>query len=929
MASPQYNELRDEIYVQIMKRMEKTKKTERMGRMERSHEEGSRFAPHGTAEKVLQPEVLRQFFRSLLLDDMPINADLDFDFNEENLIDNMRERKLHNFLAILIFTSCTIEAARTFTIKLLAQTGWSPNLCSLPAERESLTEIFGEQVTPDKFMAQQACFCPIVIRNKTEVRIQGLDRQCLPYLEQHYLGEGAQGTVYRVKIATRHFYDPDINGTNDQPKEMARKDYQSTKDMERDTLRQILACDRTCPNIVDIYGGLAIGTKYSIFMPLALCDLSAYMREQRPNKPNTTMEKTDIILSAWGLARGLEFLHNGMRTAEGDMMVCYHMDIKPSNILVFLDNVKGRQEAVWKISDFGMSRLKLRSHGREKEKDVGGWFVRSQRYRDASPSAASNRRGDGTYIGPESLSKHRAMREKSDIWSLGCILSVVFTYLEEGRTGVEEYESRRLEHRSADGYDRFFVTDPLFGRPKISPAVTLWHDKLIKNARLRSPKEGEAVKSMLDYLVHSVLQPETSKRCNASELEKKLIRTLQQYRDLGNEVTPRLPDEAPGLGRVLQRMYLDIFMRESQDPATDRPFKYWNLDASEPFKGCEISPDGTVIAFWTDIKISLYTSQSLQQKGDNGIRPAAEYPIPTVGFWKSISLTKRHLIASTSGSPVQCYIFKLPTGPYMDVNLRPSDRVSIPSLPEIKKLALAPGSQRVACIVSNNDENQNSGSLYFGDINSPYEWKLRYKLDWPAADIVQLSFSTDDDLYMVFRPQRSGPNHKHEIPVIHVSFRYNQITPLIIESLGLDTSSTVGLFTTFATSLQKPHVCVLVTREKQLHIQSLAQEDHTPAIKFDIKNYRVLKLMMDKNDDKILAVGRRAAHHTMLLLEIAMPPQATKISVTELAEIPGLTHSDEFTERVVHGEEESVVILAALMGANQCRIYKTIVPRSI
>lgn len=86
---------------------------------------------------------------------------------------------------------------------------------------------------------------------------------------------------------------------------------------------------------------------------------------------------------------------------------------------------------------------------------------------------------------------------------------------------------------------------------------------------------------------------------------------------------------------------------------------------------------------------------------------------------------------------------------------------------------------------------------------------------------------------------------------------------------------------------------------------------------------------MDKNDDKILAVGRRAAHHTMLLLEIAMPPQATKISVTELAEIPGLTHSDEFTERVVHGEEESVVILAALMGANQCRIYKTIVPRSI
>lgn len=130
----------------------------------------------------------------------------------------------------------------------------------------------------------------------------------------------------------------------------------------------------------------------------------------------------------------------------------------------------------------------------------------------------------------------------------------------------------------------------------------------------------------------------------------------------------------------------------------------------------------------------------------------------------------------------KCYIFKLPVGPYVDANLRPSDRVSLPTLPEIKKLALAPGSRRVACIVGDKVEDQNSGSLYFGDINYPSEWREKCKLDWPAADIVQLSFSTDDDLYMVFRPQRSGPNHKHEIPVIHVSFRSNQMCPLIIES---------------------------------------------------------------------------------------------------------------------------------------------------
>lgn len=263
-------------------------------------------------------------------------------------------------------------------------------------------------------------------------------------------------------------------------------------------------------------------------------------------------------------------------------------------------------------------------------------------------------------------------------------------------------------------------------------------------------------------------------------------------------------------------------------------------------------------------------------------------------------------------------------------------------------MALAPGSQRVACIVSNEDEDQNSGTLYFGYLDAPHEWKPRCKLDWPAADIVQLSFATDDDLYMVFRPQRSGPNHKHEIPVIHVSFRSNQLCQLIIEpqvSLllqfstrncsiylispiqGLDTSSTVGLFTTFTPFLQKPHVCALVTREKQLHIRSLGQRD-TSAAKVDIKNYRVLKLMMGENDQKIFAVGRRAAHNTMLLLEIAIPtPEETRISVTELAEIPGLRYRDEFAERVVHNEEESVVILAALGGADQCRIYKITVSK--
>ncbi|KAJ9486654.1 hypothetical protein VN97_g6672 [Penicillium thymicola] len=913
MASTQYNELCEEIYEQIM------------DRMERKEEERSRFAPHGTAKKVLQPEVLRRFFRSLQLDDMPTNSDVNLvlEFNEDNLIHKMRDRKLHDFLAILIFTSCTIDAARTFTTKLLAQTALPPDVYSLPAERERLTEIFGGQVTPDKFLTQQACFCPIVICNKKEVRIQSIDRQRLPYLEQKFRGKGGYGSVFQVTIAKGHFRDPVMGGRNDQPKKMARKDYQSSKDVEEETLKQILASDRTCPNIVDIYGSLVIGltNKYSIFMPLAECDLGAYMRDDPRARPNTTMEKTEILNSARGLARGLEFLHNGMRTAEGDTMICYHMDLKPSNILVFHEMVGNRLETVWKISDFGMSRLRLRS--RREETDFDSWFVPFEQPREASASAAYNKRGDGTYLGPESLSPHKDMRTANDVWSLGCVLSVVFTYLEEGSSGVEQYGARRVSHRSADGYDRFFVTNPLFGRPKIHPAVTKWHEELIKKAKRRSAKEGMAVKSMLEYLERDVLQPEQSKRCTAQQLEQKLLDTFRKYKELKNEVSSSLPEEEAVFDRVRQVLHIG---ERQQATTTERRVELWHLHKPESFKGCEISPDGTVIAFWTDNKISLYNSQSLERQGISGIGPAAEYWIPMPEYrWKSISLTRKYLVASTSKSTFQCYIFKLRDG----LDLARGDEISLPALPEIKKVAIAPGDKMLACVLSDKGADQNPGSLYIGSISSPNEWKLGNKLDWPAADVVQLSFSTDDDLHMVLRPQRSSSNRKHEIPVIHVSLQSSQLCPLIIEPQGLGSNNNVSLFTTFAPFSQRPHVCALVTREKELHIHNLSQVENTAPILAYIKNYGVLKLMMGPNDEKMFAVGRRAAHHTMLLLEIDIPAtRETKVSVTELAEIPGLAYRDDFAERVVHSETESVVILAALMDANRCGIYKITVPRS-
>ena len=146
---------------------------------------------------------------------------------------------------------------------------------------------------------------------------------------------------------------------------------------------------------------------------------------------------------------------------------------------------------------------------------------------------------------------------------------------------------------------------------------------------------------------------------------------------------------------------------------------------------------------------------------------------------------------------------------------------------------------------------------------------------------------------------------------------------------GFDSSSTVGLFTTFAPFPENAATCALVTREKRLHIQDLKDDDSSPAIHKDIKNYRVLKLMTGWHDGKMFALGRRPANHKILLLEMTVSQaEVWEVSIGELCQLPGLSYGDEFTERLFGDEQgKKYILVAALVGAaNQRAIYRVPLP---
>lgn len=451
MSTETYDDLCYKLYEQIYQRLQ-NKDAEHL-----------RFATKGTAKKVLHRDNLLSFFQSLV---PPGQIPKDyFGVAEDELIHRVHRRHLYDFLAVLVFANCRIETARTFTVELVAQNVWpvrrkGKEVGHLPAGREELVDLFGI-VAADMFVSKQACFSAVIIRKREEVRVADPDSQRLPYLDEAPLGNGSFGNVVRVRIAKGHFFNPQTKTENTEPLDVARKDYVLSSEFpargEREIMDKILTSSGlACDNILENFGSLEIGQNtYSLFMPLAICDLRQYMMAVHKTSPRTIADKAKIIDSAEGLAGGLNFLHTEMKTADKEELVCYHMDLKPSNILIFREKRKDKECNIWRLSDFGMSRVKLRRKDQDvaREKDFNSWFVRRQvKPSDPSLSATLNRRGEGTYLAPESISSSRSMGTASDVWSLGCVMSVVFTYLEGGSEAVERYQDARMDYAKADRY---------------------------------------------------------------------------------------------------------------------------------------------------------------------------------------------------------------------------------------------------------------------------------------------------------------------------------------------------------------------------------------------------------------------------------------------------------------------------------------------
>lgn len=284
---------------------------------------------------------------------------------------------------------------------------------------------------------------------------------------------------------------------------------------ERETLSVLRSGLFEDSRIMQSLGSITRGLDMDIFFPLAQLDLEELLYDQKSiafiKQP---VSPIDLINEMGGLAEALDYLHTGekLRNSEGGSWICAHMDLKPANIVIvpFPHHPVGR----WKITDFGLSRLKV-----SKDSNDPYIYVREP---SLAYSLTFPKRPAGTFMAPEVENEYqKGVGPKGDIWSLGCIMSLVLCYAVGGAKLVKAFEDERKMRRKGDGSvsrygeARFYCDEGL----KVKDEVETWLKKLVKQNNALWIKDSVTI-------ILAMLKIDPKDRPKAKHVETHLFRHI-------------------------------------------------------------------------------------------------------------------------------------------------------------------------------------------------------------------------------------------------------------------------------------------------------------------------------------------------------------------------------------------------------------------
>lgn len=262
--------------------------------------------------------------------------------------------------------------------------------------------------------------------------------------------------------------------------------------------------------------------------------------EKFPQTTNNTHQlRMSLLGQSKNLASALEFLHNGFTTKANDWKIkCAHLDLKPSNILIFESSQRDEVVGSWKLSDFGISVFgaeHLQGSPTVQLGSAGDYFMKF-----ADTIRTSPKRIPGVYQAPEiehpqptsddnSNPEHGA--RTSDIWSFGAIFAEVLAYAHSGASGVTRFDKKRKCRTSINGelaVNDFFYTNTAdhTRRPSstglpciVRREVSFWLDEFNSEEQAEPPPAGVCLRCWADC-VRSILEVNPHARPSAPTLSR-------------------------------------------------------------------------------------------------------------------------------------------------------------------------------------------------------------------------------------------------------------------------------------------------------------------------------------------------------------------------------------------------------------------------
>ena len=259
--------------------------------------------------------------------------------------------------------------------------------------------------------------------------------------------------------------------------------------------------------------------------------------------------------------------------ASGDRKTAWHHDLKPENLLLFLDDCTDR--GMIRVSDWGSGKVSEYRH--------------TSSYHTRSPN------GTVTYEPPEAVSE-KGVSRPYDLWYLGCVYLELLIWATFGRKEAKRFSSDRETTRGSTQTgslrdDAFWKLDEKQKEKVLRSSVT---------TRMRRLDKDPSALPFKDFLecVRQMLEIDPKKRIKASDLSEKLNQIYKMKKaelEKDSETQPSLiqtdhdsPDRTPYghsplSARHFDPAFTDHFSLSPSDmsPHTTRSQHSRNSSASE------------------------------------------------------------------------------------------------------------------------------------------------------------------------------------------------------------------------------------------------------------------------------------------------------------------------------------------------------------